>query len=514
MGRRGGWRRILRAVVLGAAVAVAGRAMAADPPSPTVLWKKYIVRSPSTDKIERFWVGHAARLKADGRYPVLYCLPGLMDGDDTWKSALDPSLEHYEVIVVCPAVGGATWFMNSPAKPWMRWGDFLTEDLRAFIESNYPASSEKGQRGIVGISAGGHGAFYQALMRPDLYGSVSILSGAMELRGYIGAVGLDYWIGPRSAETLPLYTDRSCIALAVRQKGPLPFDLFLDSGNKDGALSQMAVLRQVLDARGIPYRWFVGEGGHDWTYWKSRAATHLAWHVEQFARNQREGRYTEKALLRGAALEVLNQLPDIALSAETAACLRAPWTAESDGRPIPVKGLPKDGVRLDRADEQHKQAELTATLVGAEGQWAGVFVYRLRIVASAPANTQGTMVLKGAITNGGGRTIVSLPPQTLAVAAGGPEQRAEWRARLAVEIHPPDPLRGGMVCGLQVFDADGKAVGNPAIGKAKPGTPAIERWPLSSQALLNLTLSLAGEKALPVAAIYEVRLEVEPAANP
>jgi hypothetical protein len=124
------------------------------------------------------------------------------------------------------------------------------------------------------------------------------------------------------------------------------------------------------------------------------------------------------------------------------------------------------------------------------------------------------MALGCAITNGQGRTLVSIPSRALAVAAGGPEQRVELRARLAVEIHPPDPLRGGMVCGLQVFDADGKAVGDPAVGKAGPGTPAIERWPLSSQALLNLTLSLAGEKALPVAAIYEVRLEAEPAANP
>ncbi|HUU30997.1 MAG TPA: alpha/beta hydrolase-fold protein, partial [Phycisphaerae bacterium] len=504
-----GWRRILRAVLLGAAVAAGGRAMAAEPVSPAVVWKKYIVRSPSTDKIERFWVGHAARLKADGRYPVLYCLPGLMDGDDTWKSALEPSLEHYEVIVVCPAVGGATWFMNSPAKPWMRWGDFLTEDLRAFIESNYPASSEKGQRGIVGISAGGHGAFYHALMRPDLYGSVSLLSGAMELRGYVGAVGLDYWIGPRSAETLPLYTERSCIALAVRQQGPLPFDLFLDSGNKDGALQQMVMLRQVLDTRGFSYRWFVGEGGHDWTYWKSRAATHLAWHVEQFARNQREGRYTEKTPTGGATLEVLNKLPDIALSAETAARLRAPWTAESQGRPIPVKGLPKDGVRLDRADEPHKQAELKATLAGAEGQRAGVFVYRLRIVASAPADAQGTLSLQGAITNGQGRTIISIPSRALAVAAGEPEQRVELRARLAVEIRPPDPLRGGMVCGLQVFDAEGKAVGDPAVGKAKPGSVVIERWPVASQAKVTVTLRLSEKNTAPSVTVHKAMLETE-----
>ena len=82
----------------------------------------------------------------------------------------------------------------------MKWGDYLMQDLRAFVESHYPASPEKGQRGICGISAGGHAAFYQALTHPDLYGAVSVLSGAMELRGYAGAVGLDYWIGPKTAD--------------------------------------------------------------------------------------------------------------------------------------------------------------------------------------------------------------------------------------------------------------------------------------------------------------------------
>ena len=47
------------------------------------VWKFYIVQSPSTGKIERFWVGHPAALKAGDKYPVIYFLPGLLDGDDT-----------------------------------------------------------------------------------------------------------------------------------------------------------------------------------------------------------------------------------------------------------------------------------------------------------------------------------------------------------------------------------------------------------------------------------------------
>jgi len=65
------------AVLVSAAIVLAAAGPAAHGAAPTGnVWKKYIVQSPSTGKIERFWVGHPAGLKADGQYPVIYFLPG------------------------------------------------------------------------------------------------------------------------------------------------------------------------------------------------------------------------------------------------------------------------------------------------------------------------------------------------------------------------------------------------------------------------------------------------------
>jgi len=496
--------RICEALLGLAAVLAASEAVVAAP-APNV-WKKYIVESPATGKIERFWVGHAAGLKADGQYPVIYFLPGLLDADDTWKSSLDPHLGKYEVIAVCPAVGGATWYINSPAQPWMKWGDYLTEELRGFVESHYPAAREKGQRGMAGISAGAM-AFYHAVKRPDLYGSVSVLSGACELRGYAGQVGLDYWIGPRSPEAMPLYAERSCVVLADKLTGPLPFELFLDAGDKDGALQQMTMLRGALEAKGVKYKWFVGQGGHDWTYWKTRADDHLAWHAEQFARNRREGRFPEKSPAQGAALKELAALPDIALSEAAAARLKSPWTSAA-GRPEVLSGLPKDGGPLSMSDPRFKEVKLSGGL-SVSGHKSGVFVYRLTFRVGTPLAREGTVALRVALRNGRGQEMIGIPA-TLVVPEGAADRRAEVRARLVIEFKAPDPLRGGMIAAVQAFDGAGNPVGGPATGKAAPGSVEIERWPVEPHMRMECILSLAGERALPVAAAYDARVEAEP----
>jgi len=481
----------------------------AESPTKGVTWKHFLVRSQATGKIERFWVGHAASLKTDGQYPVVYFLPGLLGNENKWKKPLEPHLAEHDVIVVLTSVGGATWFMNSPAQPWMKWGDFLTRELRAFVETNYPASREKGQRGIAGISSGAHGALYHALRNPDLYGSISLLSGALDLAGYAGTVGLDYWVGPRTSAVLPVYTDRSALLLAKRHPGPWLFDLYLDVGDKDGAKPQMDVLRRILESRNVPFRWHVGTGAHNWTYWRARAGDHLAWHVSLFARNRREGRYTQEAPTPNAPpLELLDKLPDVTLSDDAVARLRAPWSEPHAGESIRVSGIPAEGAPLAKKDDQYKEVTLQAPLT-ARGHKRGLYLYRLTLTVSTPMPRAGEITMNCRIRNGRGLNVFSIPTTALPLGAGEPNRRAGLRARLALELKGPDPLRGGIVCGLQVFGADGQPLGDPAIGKAKPGSTSIELWPIAPAARAQWTLSLKGTKALPLAAVHQARLETE-----
>ena len=503
---------LLAAACLAALPALSAAASAAPVPATDNVWRQYIVQSPSTGKIERFWVGHPKALKPDGKYPAVYFLPGLLDDDDTWKKALDPHLAKHNVVAVCPAVGGATWFMNSPAQPWMRWGDFLTEDLRAFVEANYPVSSEKGQRGLCGISAGGHGAFYHAIRRPELYGSVSVLSGSMDLRVYAGAVGLDYWIGPRSPEALPLYAERSCLLLAEKHTGPLPFALYLDCADKDGARVLMEPFRKVLDSKGIAYRWNLGVGSHNWDYWNSRAGDHLAWHAAEFARNRSAAAGpAETTAPKAAPLEVLKQCPIPTLSEEAVKRLQAPWDAAPCLATVKLDGLPPDGAApISQTDEKRKQATLGADLP-VRGHAPGLHLYRLTLGASTPVPKEGTISLRGVLRNGRRAALVWVPLAELILPAGEANRRVEVRVRMAVEVKPPDPLRGGIVVGIQVFDAAGQPAGKPLVGQSRPGTTYAEEWVVAPSARAEWVFALTGPGALPVASIHAPRLEAEPA---
>jgi S-formylglutathione hydrolase FrmB len=504
-------RRSAPTAVLALLTCIAAVAAPASGAADDVTWKRYHVRSPATSKIERFWVGHRKGLDPDKRYPVLYFLPGLLGYEDMGRMHFDPHLGRHDVILVSTSVGGGTWFMNSPRQPWMKWGDYLTRDLRRFVEQRYPASRQKGQRGIAGISAGGHAAFYHAITKPDLYGSVTVLSGAMDLRGYAGAVGLDYWIGPRRPAFFGRYKDRSCIVLAAEHTGALPFALALEAGDKDGALQQMQAFRRVLDAKGLTYHWHVGTGGHNWTFWKTRVGDLLAWHAKQFDLHRRENLYTEEADAEPSRLEVLDGPPDVALSAAARRRLRAPWTDEADLEAVKTGGIPDDGspLRKSAGEEQFARAEFGADLP-AGGHEASLFVYRLTLVVSAPLPKAGTVTLAGSLRNGRRQMVANVPPASLPVPAGDGGRTVEVRARIAVELKAPDPIRGGIVVAVQPFDAGGRPVGDPVLGQARPGTSMLERWPIAPTARTLWEVRLEGDDALPLAAVHDTRLHAEP----
>ncbi len=470
-------------------------------------WTHHSMASPASGKIERFWVGHRKDLDASGTYPVVYFLPGLLGTEHDWKRDLGPHLAKYEMIAVCPSVGGATWYMNAPAQPWMKWGDFLTVELREFVEATYPASRVKGRRGITGISSGGHGAFYHAVTR-DLYGAVSVLSGAMELRAYAGQVGLDYWIGPRDARHLPRYTERSCLVLASKLRPPLGFELLLDVGDTDGARPQMEALKKLLADRSLAHEWHGGQGGHNAAYWSKRVPDHLAWFAGQFKRNREEGRFPEKTPLPSTlALEPATP-PTVAPSEEAKAALAAPWQPMTEGREVAVSGLRAEGSPLERANPERREVAMTAPLAPVHGHKPQRHVYQADWTVATPLAKAGTVTLETRLRNGRNQAITTARTR-LAMPPGQSNRRVPLRVRIVVEIRPPGPLRGGIVVAVQPIGADGKPAGSPAVAAARPGTVPLEKWPLAARANVEWRIRLADDD-LPLAAVYDARLRTMP----
>ncbi len=496
-------RRLLPALALGCVLAAPLAARAAKPAS-NVQWKHYVMKSGTTGKIERFWVGHRKGLDPDGEYPVVYGLPGLMDDEGHFKRALDPHLGRYDLIAVSCSTGGATWYMDSTAQPWMKWGTFLTRDLRVFVERNYPASKQKGQRGVMGISAGAHGALYHAL-DAALYGSVSLISGALDLRSYAGGFGLDYWVGPRGPETDDIYKKRSAFYQLTNHTGPIAFTMFLDVGENDGARAHMDALRRVLQQSRIPFKWNLGPNGrHNWAYWSERVPAHLAWHDEVFKAHRLNELLTAAPRdysdldLEPATLEP-PPLSDAGQAALARPCRSTLLDQQRD-----MEGLDPAGSPLSATDERYKAVSVNAPL-RLRGHKPEKHVVRLEFVVSSPLPTGGTVTCRARVQNGLGRQVFVVPA-VARVPEGTPGRKATVRFRLILELKDPDVLRGGMVAALQPYTPDGQPDGDPTVRAAAPGSADTERWPIAAHAKLQCDLTLAGDGALPMAGVHEAKV--------
>jgi hypothetical protein len=119
------------------------------------------------------------------------------------------------------------------------------------------------------------------------------------------------------------------------------------------------------------------------------------------------------------------------------------------------------------------------------------------------------VALSGTLRNGRRQKVADVPPAPLPVPAGAGGRKVEVRARIAVERKAPDAIRGGIVVAVQPFDTDGRPVGDPVLGQARPGTSMLERWPIAPKARTLWEVRLEGDDALPLAAVHDARLEAE-----
>jgi len=118
------------------------------------------------------------------RHPVVYMLHGA--GNDQRTYACEPILslaDRIGAIVVCP-YGGASWWMDSPQVPHMRYETFVTQELVPYVDGHYHTVANRNGRAIAGHSMGGHGACFIGFGHTDLFGAVGNVMGGVDLRPF------------------------------------------------------------------------------------------------------------------------------------------------------------------------------------------------------------------------------------------------------------------------------------------------------------------------------------------
>jgi S-formylglutathione hydrolase FrmB len=122
------------------------------------------------------------------RFPVLYAMHGLgapyatMTGMNATQNAIDAT----PMYVVTFNGDYASWYLDSPLIDSSQFTTFFFDEFILKIDSVWRTRTDGKFRAATGFSMGGFGAVHYMLCRPDMFSSVSSMSGAFYAMGELG----------------------------------------------------------------------------------------------------------------------------------------------------------------------------------------------------------------------------------------------------------------------------------------------------------------------------------------
>ncbi|PXX31150.1 esterase family protein [Burkholderia sp. MS455] len=201
------------------------------------------------------------------RYPVVYLLHG-SGGDHTdWTSNthIAALADRYRVILVMPDGGHESWYIDSPFDSGSRYETFVGDEVVSYVDSHFRTIATQRARAITGLSMGGFGALRIALDRPDTFGAVGSISGAVDPRCCEDEPGIDHVFGDPGRH--PSFWNRNAIVESARTFVRAHLDVTIDCGRDDALVGSNRTLHERLVALGVPHDYAERPGGHTWDYW-------------------------------------------------------------------------------------------------------------------------------------------------------------------------------------------------------------------------------------------------------
>ncbi|AWB09093.1 S-formylglutathione hydrolase (plasmid) [Azospirillum humicireducens] len=204
------------------------------------------------------------------KVPVFYWLSGLTCTDEnfTQKAGAFRVAAELGLAIVAPDTSprgdgvpgdpegawdfglGAGFYVDATEEPWARhyrMHDYVTRELPALVEGNFPVSD---RRSIAGHSMGGHGALVCALKHPGFYKAVSAFAPIVNPAAVPwGEKAFGRYLGPDRDRWL------EWDACALIAKAPERLPILIDQGDGDGFLEAQLkpqALVAAADAAGHP----------------------------------------------------------------------------------------------------------------------------------------------------------------------------------------------------------------------------------------------------------------------
>jgi len=222
----------------------------------------------------------------EGPFPVLYLLHGWSDDDSIWMRRT--SIERYAMerglAVVMPR-GELSYYQNMASG--MAFYDFIAEEVPRLCENWFPIRKDRAGTFAAGLSMGGYGAFLLGLSRPDRYGAVASLSGALDVadlknrfdeegrRAKMAAIfGTEGEFFDAENRDLFRLTEKAAASGTVLPR------MYQWCGTEDFLYKHNLRFRDHVHKLRLPLEYLEGPGDHSWTHWDREIQPVLDWMLE------------------------------------------------------------------------------------------------------------------------------------------------------------------------------------------------------------------------------------------
>jgi S-formylglutathione hydrolase FrmB len=209
------------------------------------------------------------------RYPVIYLLHGFPGRPLAFIETVDMGVvddvltarRHEPAILVMP-FGSTGTFTDTE---WVNgagagngWSTFVARDLVRYVDAHYRTLASARGRAIAGLSEGGYGAINIALHHPREFSVVESWSGYErpdKLRSIFG----------RRLQLLAPNDPRLLVQRDASILRRLHTYFWFYSGSTDPLHRQNAAFAKELSSLGVPHRYRLVYGGHNWALWRDNA---------------------------------------------------------------------------------------------------------------------------------------------------------------------------------------------------------------------------------------------------
>ena len=227
---------------------------------------------------------------SESRFPVLYLLHGGSGAFSDWhekvteENLVSKMADRYQVIIVTPGVGPASYYYDSPKMDSVKYETYLIKELIPFIDSNYKTLAKKESRAVTGLSMGGHGAILLSAKYPELFVAAGSMSGVMNIDTRMWKVQDDFrnlraegqkqMLGQELNYEAPNFNPYTAVGW-VKQMKENGLALIIDCGVDDFLIDTNRQMHALLLENGTPHEYIERPGAHTWKYWTEALPVHM-----------------------------------------------------------------------------------------------------------------------------------------------------------------------------------------------------------------------------------------------